>query len=396
MDEMTQQDSKTRPPATASRSGRPLSAPADLPDTLAADFTHLARLALAGRPQDVQLLLQRAAKRHRLQMPELADALTALLREAPTRATPLRGGAEAPVPVDTDTRLQLLRVELRPHLEHEPIFADEVAGRLELLVRELRSPQALLDLGLEPTKTVLFTGPPGVGKTLAARWLARELERPLLTLDLAAVMSSYLGRTGGNLRYVLDYAKATSCVLLLDELDAIAKRRDDGSEVGELKRLVTVLIQELDDWPSSGLLVAATNHPALLDPAIWRRFELLAEFGLPSAAARQELIARILEGHTGDCAGWAAALALAFDGSACSEIERDVLRTRRACAVTGRRVEDGLAELLAPPGMAKSDRIALAARLASSGILSQRRISELTGVARDTVRARSRKAGGQD
>lgn len=393
---MTQQNSKTRPPATASIGGPPLSAPADLPDNLGADFAHLARLALSGRPQDVQLLLQRAAKRYRLQMPELADALTALLREAPTRATPLRGGAEAPVPVDTDTRLQLLRVELRPHLDHEPIFADEVAGRLELLVREQRSPQALLDLGLEPTKTVLFTGPPGVGKTLAARWLARELERPLLTLDLAAVMSSYLGRTGGNLRYVLDYAKATSCVLLLDELDAIAKRRDDGSEVGELKRLVTVLIQELDDWPSSGLLVAATNHPALLDPAIWRRFELLAEFGLPSAAARQELIARILEGHAGDCAGWAAALALAFDGSSCSEIERDVLRTRRACAVTGRHVEDGLAELLAPRGMAKSDRIALAARLASSGILSQRRISELTGVARDTVRARSRKAGGQD
>jgi hypothetical protein len=111
-----------------------------------------------------------------------------------------------------------------------------------------------------------------LGDTLAARVLARTLGRPLLILDLAAVMSSFLGRTGGNLRHVLDYAKSIECVLLLDELDAIAKRRDDAGEIGELKRLVTVLIQEIDDWPSSGLLVAATNHPELLDPAIWRRF----------------------------------------------------------------------------------------------------------------------------
>ena len=74
-------------------------------------------------------------------------------------------------------------------------------------------------------------------------------------------MSSFLGRTGGNLRLVLDYAKGQDCILLLDELDAIAKRRDDATEVGELKRLVTVLLQEIDDWPATGLLLAATNHP---------------------------------------------------------------------------------------------------------------------------------------
>jgi hypothetical protein len=92
-------------------------------------------------------------------------------------------------------------------------------------------------------------------------------------LDLIVVMSSYLGKTGNNLRSALDHAKANEAILLLDEIDAIAKRRSDESDVGELKRLVTVMLQEVDDWPDTDLLLAATNHPELVDPALWRRFD---------------------------------------------------------------------------------------------------------------------------
>ena len=239
-----------------------------LPD-IEADFVQLAHIALSGRTQDVQLVLYRTAKRYRTVMPHLAEAFTNLLRESPTPASPLRE-AETPLPVDVDTRLHLMRVETHPSVDHEPVFATSIEASLSQLVKERQNPEALLQVGLEPTRAALFVGPPGVGKTMAARWFARELKKPLLILDLAAVMSSFLGRTGSNVRHVLEYARSIDCVLLLDELDAIAKRRDDRSEIGELKRLVTVLIQQIDDWPSSRMLLAATNHPDLLDPAIWR------------------------------------------------------------------------------------------------------------------------------
>nr|WP_260117349.1 AAA family ATPase [Pseudoduganella rivuli] len=138
---------------------------------------------------------------------------------------------------------------------------------------------------------LLFCGQPGVGKTLAAHWMAHELRLPLLTLNLATVMSSYLGKTGNNVRAVFDHAISRPCVLLLDEFDAIAKRRDDDSDVGELKRLVNVLLQALDDWPANSMLIAATNHGELLDPAVWRRFDHVLHFELPS----KDLIARYLD-----------------------------------------------------------------------------------------------------
>ena len=136
-------------------------------------------------------------------------------------------------------------------------------------------------------------GPPGVGKTLTARWLAAQLKVPLYVLDLTAVMSSLLGKSG-NLRAAIDFAKREPCVLLLDEIDAIAKRRSDDSDVGELKRLVTVILQEVDEWPASSVLLAATNHPELIDPALWRRFDLVVQFKTPDEQAVKEAIKRFL------------------------------------------------------------------------------------------------------
>jgi len=143
---------------------------------------------------------------------------------------------------------------------------------------------------------LLLVGPPGVGKTHTAYYLADLLKLPLFLLDLSATISSYLGKTGLNIRAALDYARSQPALLFLDEFDAIAKRRDDPTDLGELKRIVNVLLKELETWPSNGIVVAATNHPDLLDNAIWRRFDQVIRLGAPGRQARQELIERYLGG----------------------------------------------------------------------------------------------------
>ena len=353
-------------------------------------FVHLARVALSDRKQDVHSYLQRVAKRSNDS--ELSGAIIDLLRQRPTRSSPMRRAPTVALPVDTDSRFQLLREEENPVLSHEPIYSDNVERVLTRLIEEREKLKALTNAGLEPTRSVLFTGPPGVGKTLAARWIARELNRPLLILDLSAVMSSYLGRTGTNLRHVLDYAKSIECVLLIDELDAIAKRRDDAGEIGELKRLVTVLLQQLDDWPSSGLLLAATNHAELLDPAVWRRFEEHIDFDLPNKKAAQAFSEELLNGVLDNSEQWAEVLSIALAGESFSDIERKIKSVRRSSALQDGDLVDHLVLLINNNQLSKSDKIELAVQLVSTGLVSQRQAHELTGVARDTIRGRLRKA----
>jgi len=127
---------------------------------------------------------------------------------------------------------------------------------------------------------------------MLARWCATQLDLPLLYLDLATTISSFLGKTGFNLRRVLDYARSRPCVLLLDEFDSIAKRRDDATELGELKRIVNVLLKELEEWPMHSVLVAATNHPELLDSAIRRRFDLTLDLPMPGDEERVSIMER--------------------------------------------------------------------------------------------------------
>lgn len=350
------------------------------------NFIQLARLALTGRNQDIQLHLHRASKKLKFDYPQISEDISSLLKESPNRLTPLRKNSETALPVDLDSRIQLLKIE-NTQLDHKPIFNETIESSLSQLILERKKTNSLFKHGLLPTKSILLSGPPGVGKTMAAKWIANELSLPLLVLDLTAVMSSYLGKTGNNIRYVLDYAKNTECVLLLDEVDAIAKKRDDNSEIGELKRLVNVLLQEIDDWPSTGLLIAATNHPDLLDPAIWRRFEMIVEFKNPSVLQAALLINDLIKDEIKNSEKWANIISIQLKGKSYSEIERLITIARRASAIKEVDLEEELKKiLLTENNLSHSQKIQLACELVENKILSQRQASELTGISRDTIR----------
>ena len=283
-----------------------------------------------------------------------------------------------------------------PTLETEPVYDTRTWAAVRQVAREREHCERLAQAGVDPTRSVLFTGPPGVGKTLAAKWIARELGQPLAILDLSAVMSSFLGRTGGNVRAVLDFARDHNCILLLDELDAVAKRRDDTSEIGELKRLVTVLLQEIDEWPPSCLLLAATNHAKLLDPAVWRRFEVVVEFPLPEP----EVVAAVLRDHLDldSISPWPAVLSRALAGSSFSDALQAASLARRVAALDGCSVETALERILHDlvKSLNGARRRRFAVSLAVDGVVSQRRVSAITGVSRDTIRKhlQSAAAGG--
>jgi SpoVK/Ycf46/Vps4 family AAA+-type ATPase len=345
----------------------------------------MVRLALEGKQRDVSVLAKKNIRLFSKLRPDLVDDLKELISSGNSKL--IRDDFKLPLPVDIDSRLELLRRDF-VEFEHDPIWPPIVSSELTAVIEERRLEDQLINNGLFPTRTILFVGPPGVGKTLAAKWLSYQLNRPLLTLDLAAVMSSYLGRTGNNIRAVLNYAQNNSSVLLLDEFDAIAKRRNDDSEVGELKRLVTVLLQTVDDWPSDGLLIAATNHPELLDPAVWRRFERVVEFPTPSKDEISTTIQNLLPNENELVSKKIIEiLSISLEGVSFAEVTRQINIARRESIIKKIDLNTAFEEIVHKncKSFDKSKKLDISDKLAEAKI-SQRKISEITGLSRDTIR----------
>ncbi len=223
-------------------------------------------------------------------------------------------------PFDKESGAPLAQIILEPGQSAlPPVLTEELEQALSAVLREWVDYDRLRTLGIAPTHSALIFGAPGTGKTVTAMHIAAQLGLPVVLARLDGIMSSLLGTTARNIGSLFEFANRYRCVLLLDEFDALAKLRDDPQEVGEIKRVVNTLLQCLDVRGPLGLTIAVTNHPALLDPAIWRRFEIKIEMPLPPAMARERLIADFLAPMTvQDSAGHL--LAWASDGASGADV----------------------------------------------------------------------------
>lgn len=352
------------------------------------DFVHLARFSLNGKTQDVIAIIRKSLREIVKRRPDLSEISEPLIRQSSAmvhgRAKSLFNEA---MPVDNDSRLELIKKENIFELVNDLVLEESVQQSLNSVISERNRESELLSVGLTPTRSILLVGSPGVGKTLSAHWIAMKLNRPLLTLDLSAVMSSYLGKTGNNIRAVLEYAQKSPSVLLLDEFDAIAKRRDDITELGELKRLVTVLLQTVDNWPADGLLLAATNHPELLDPAIWRRFDRVIEFPKPGINELRVFVSKFLGKKESLTPDYINLISTLFKGLSYSEVENHLKTVLRNSVIENLDLKSSLGKHLSHIAKRKNtvERIQYAQML-ESACFSQREISELSGLSRDTLR----------
>lgn len=162
------------------------------------------------------------------------------------------------------------------------LLPENVCNSCRDLIEEQTRSDLLRSYGLEPRNKILLIGPPGNGKTSVAEGIAEALMVPLLTVRYESIIGAYLGETATRLSKLFEYVKTRQCVLFFDEFDTIGKERGDQQETGEIKRVVSSLLLQIDALPSYVVTIAATNHDALLDKAVWRRFQLKLDLPKPT------------------------------------------------------------------------------------------------------------------
>lgn len=193
-------------------------------------------------------------------------------------------------PFDSETHLETVDVSIPVETSEKLFFNKFIKSEIKQFLNAYAKRDLLLKKGIETNNRLLLYGKPGTGKTSLARFISLQTDLPLITARLDGVVSSLLGSTAKNIRRVFEYASKQPCILFLDEFDVLAKVRDDQHELGELKRVVNSLIQNIDNFSSDSIIIAATNHPRLLDSAVWRRFDTKLELKIPDQKVRKKMV----------------------------------------------------------------------------------------------------------
>ncbi|MBF0612820.1 MAG: ATP-binding protein [Magnetococcales bacterium] len=241
---------------------------------------------LAFRKAAESLIQEEKAKGHRILAERLAKSLQPLTNQVVRRSLPapgLNGNGSGPH--------KDLIFETTPERSLSSlVLSDEITLQIKELIEEQHRFELLHAYNLRPRHRLLLAGPPGNGKTSLAEALAYELMYPLITIRYETLVGSYLGETSGRLKQVFDYVRTQRCVLFFDEFETLGKERGDTHETGEIKRVVSSLLLQLDQLPDYAVVVAASNHPELLDRAVWRRFQIRLELPLPTREQLQHFI----------------------------------------------------------------------------------------------------------
>lgn len=201
------------------------------------------------------------------------------------------------------------------------VLPDELEDRLKRILAEQRQQHKLLEKGLRPRRKILLIGPPGSGKTMTASALAGELNLPQFTVVFDSLITRFMGDTASKLRLVFDAMASTRGVYLFDEFDAIGAKRGDANDVGEIRRVLNSFLQFLENEDSESLIIAATNHPELLDPALFRRFDDVIQYSLPGPELAADILQQRLTLFDTDQVDWEAVVAEA-SGLSQAELSR--------------------------------------------------------------------------
>lgn len=269
------------------------------------------------------IALQVAAKEARQGHNKLASDIKTLVEKSQKNSslsvaivepTPLRNQVKG----ELNGLLELTHTRVR---KNELVLSPDISERLEQVILEQKQKEKLAQFGLHPRRKLLFTGPPGTGKTMSAAVLATELKLPLYTIVLDSLITRFMGETAAKLRLIFDHIKQTRAVYLFDEFDAIGTQRGAQNDVGEIRRVLNSFLMFVEQDSSESIVLAATNHPELLDKALYRRFDDIVKFEKPTSLQIKLLVENRLASFEIKALSWSS-ITESADGLSSAEVTR--------------------------------------------------------------------------